>query len=101
MPRMTLPAFKQMVREQHYMLLIDPEAALAAIPDMLPSNMEDRRRGLAILLQVLKARGEIAGEAAQRLARVTQLFGLKPESGAPATVSPLPVGAKAASKKAS
>jgi pimeloyl-ACP methyl ester carboxylesterase len=101
MPRMTLQAFKQMVREQHYMLLIDPEAALAAIPDMLPSDMEARRRGLAILLQVLSARGEIAGEAAERLARVTQLFGLKPESGAPSTVSPLPVGAKAASKKAS
>ena len=29
---MTLPQFKQMAREQFYLLLLEPEATLAAIP---------------------------------------------------------------------
>src|SRR5262249_37271665 len=35
-PRLLLPEFKALVREQFFLLLIDPEAALAAIPKMLP-----------------------------------------------------------------
>ena len=38
--RLTLAEFKMLVREQFFMLLLDREAALAAIPKLLP----DRRR---------------------------------------------------------
>ena len=45
-PRPTLSEFKALVREQYYMLLIDQEATLAAIPDLLPRDREVRRKGL-------------------------------------------------------
>ncbi len=35
---------RRLVREQFYMLLIDPEAALAAIPSMLPADAKTRRK---------------------------------------------------------
>jgi Protein of unknown function (DUF3141) len=75
MVRMTLSEFKAMVREQYFMLLIDPEAALAAIPVLLPSDVEARRKGLATLRQVLSAAGELTGEAARRMERIAGLFG--------------------------
>ena len=36
--RLTLTEFKMLVREQFFMLLLDQEAALAAIPKLLPDN---------------------------------------------------------------
>jgi len=73
-PRLTLPQFKAMVREQYFMLIVDPEAALAAIPHLLPPSAESRRSAFAALRQVLSARGEIGGEAADRLRRMSKLF---------------------------
>ena len=35
---LTLEAFKQTVREQYFSLVLDPEGALAAIPNMLPAD---------------------------------------------------------------
>jgi hypothetical protein len=74
--RLTLAQFKAMVREQYFMLLIDPEAALAAIPAMLPQDAEERRSAFAAVRQVLAARGEIGGESTERLERIRQLFGV-------------------------
>ena len=56
-------------------LLIDQDAALAAIPKMLPENMETRRLALDAVTQVLTAFGPLDGEDEQRLARITNLFG--------------------------
>ena len=44
-----LSVFKATVREQFYMLLIDPEAALAAIPSMLPDDPETRRKAFDLI----------------------------------------------------
>ena len=77
---LTLAQFKTMVREQYFMLLIDPGAALAAIPKMLPANAEARFDGLAAIFQILTASGDIVGEAAERLSRLAQLFGLEEEA---------------------
>jgi hypothetical protein len=74
MPRLTLPAFKTLVREQYFLLLIDEEATLAAISSLLPPSAEKRKKGLAILRDVLSARGEISGEALERFKRVAGLF---------------------------
>ena len=78
--RLTLAQFKTMVREQYFMLLIDPEATLAAIRKMLPDNAEVRREGFAAIHQILTASGEILGEAAQRLSRVARLFDVEEEA---------------------
>jgi hypothetical protein len=74
---LTLAQFKTMVREQFFMLLIDQEATLAAIPNMLPTDAEERRGAFAAVREVLAAGGELGEEAAKRLARIEQLFGLE------------------------
>ena len=67
--RMTLAQFKATAREQFFLLLLEPEAALAAIPKMLPADVAERRKGLAAIRNVLSAGGEISGEAAERLTK--------------------------------
>jgi hypothetical protein len=74
MSRLTVPEFKKMVREQYFMLVIDTEASLAAIPDLLPRDIDARRKAFAAIRKVLSARGEITGEIEIRLRRVAQLF---------------------------
>jgi len=74
--RITLAEFKMLVREQFFMLLLDRDAALAAIPGLLPNNKDERRRTLAAVQEVLSASAEISGEVAKRLKQVVELFGL-------------------------
>src|SRR4029079_15229599 len=75
-PRMTLPEFKMLVREQFFMLLLDRETSLAAIPKMLPDNADQRRAAFAAICEVLSASAAISGEVASRLQRVAELFGV-------------------------
>jgi pimeloyl-ACP methyl ester carboxylesterase len=74
--RITLEEFKMLVREQFFMLLLDRQAALAAIPKMLPDNLDKRRKAFAAIQEVLSASAEISGEVAKRLKEVAGLFGL-------------------------
>ena len=74
--RLTLPQFKKVVREQFFMLLLEPEGALAAIPKLLPESAEQRRAGFAAILEVLSASAKISGEIAKRLRRLAELFGV-------------------------
>jgi hypothetical protein len=87
-PKPTLSEFKALVREQYYMLLIDGEATLAAIPDLLPRDYEARRKGLSALRRVLGAAGDLTGETAQRLERVAELFAVEPETAGVAHTKP-------------
>jgi hypothetical protein len=83
--RLTLAQFKTIVREQFFMLLLEPEASLAAIPKLLPASEAERRAGLDAIRSVLSASGKISGETARRFDRVTQLFGLTAEPQAKAS----------------
>jgi len=74
--RLTLSEFKTLVREQFFMLLLDREAALAAIPKLLPDNANDRRAAFAAIGKVLSASAAISGEVASRFQRVAELFGV-------------------------
>jgi pimeloyl-ACP methyl ester carboxylesterase len=80
--RVTLAEFKMLVREQFFMLLLDREAALAAIPKLLPESMDERRQAFAAIQEVLSASAEISGEVAQRLKQVAGLFGLDHQGNA-------------------
>ena len=73
-PRLTVAQFKAMVREQFFMLLLDQDAALAAIPKLLPQNADERRAGFAAIQDVLSASAAISGEAAMRLKRIGELL---------------------------
>jgi pimeloyl-ACP methyl ester carboxylesterase len=71
----TLTQFKAIVREQFYMLLLYTEAALSAIPSMLPPDPEIRQKALDMIRDVLRARGELSADDQERLQRVGRLFG--------------------------
>ena len=83
--QMTLAAFKALVREQYLMLVVDEEAALRAVPALLPKSVEERRTAFATLRLIIEASGAPADAPAARLQRVAALFGLGPEL---VTVSP-------------
>ena len=72
--KLTLAQFKQLVREQFFMLLIDRDAALAAIPALLPSDTDARQGALAAIQDVVSASGDLTGEAAERMRRIVSLF---------------------------
>jgi hypothetical protein len=74
--RLTLSEFKMLVREQFFMLLLDQEGALAAIPKLLPDNAKARQAAFAAIREVLSASAAISGEVAKRLKRVAELFGV-------------------------
>jgi hypothetical protein len=71
----TLTEFKAIVREQFYMLLLDTEGALSAIPSMLPPDPEIRQKALDMIKDVLSARGELSADDRERLQRVGRIFG--------------------------
>ena len=91
--RITLPEFKMLVREQFFMLLLDQEAALAAIPKLLPENANERRVAFAAIREVLSASAELSGEVARRLNRVAELFGV--DAGVASNIAPFDPNAKA------
>jgi hypothetical protein len=81
---MPLPAFKALVREQFYILLVDTEAALAAIPSMLPPDADTRRKGFDLIKQALSARGAFSDEDNKRMQRMARAFGIdEPSSTVP------------------
>src|ERR1700730_8632221 len=94
-PRLTLAEFKAKVREQFFMLLLDQEASLAAIPKMLPKDGKARRAGVVVIRDVLSASEGISGEVAKRLRRVSELFGVGEDDTSPANASPFDPQAKA------
>jgi hypothetical protein len=82
-----LSAFKALVREQFNMLLVDKDAALAAIPSMLPPDAEIRLQAFNLIKQVLGVRGELSAEDRRRVDDVARLFGI--DEGESAARSPL------------
>ncbi len=77
----TLEEFKRMLREQFFALLLDRDAALAAIPKMLPAGSSVRAEILGRVHRVVSAVGEPSGERAERLAQIEKLFGAGPAAG--------------------
>jgi hypothetical protein len=71
---MPLAQFKAMVRDQLFMLLLDQEAALAAIPAILSRQPGAAPRALELIKAVSRATGTSTAEAQRRLERVIGLF---------------------------
>jgi hypothetical protein len=80
MPSLPLPAFKALVRDQYFMLLIDREAAVAALPSLVPADPETRRKVLAVIHEVVGALGKLNSEGEARLREIARLFGLEEEA---------------------
>ncbi|WP_424578771.1 DUF3141 domain-containing protein [Bradyrhizobium sp. USDA 241] len=92
--RLTLPEFKMLVREQFFMLLLDQQGALGAIPKMLPEDAAQRLAAFTMIREVLSASGEITGERASRLQRIAALFGVEAGEGT-SNITPFDPKAKA------
>ena len=76
---MRLSEFKTLVREQFAMLLIDQQAALAAIASLLPADAKTRSEAFDVVKQVMAACGEISAEDEKRLSEIGRLFGIGEE----------------------
>jgi hypothetical protein len=85
-----LSEFKALVRDQFFMLLIDGDAALAAIPAMLPADLTVRQQALDIIRQVIAARGDLSNEDKSRLAQVAKLFGEDTDTAPGTETAPSP-----------
>lgn len=72
----TLKDFKRVMREQFFTLLLDQDAALAAIPAMLPTDAEVRTQTLDAIREIASAAGKPTGERARRLAQIEKLFSM-------------------------
>ena len=80
--RVGLARFKEIVKEQYLILLLDAERAIAALPKLLPANRRQCEEALALVRRVLAARGPLPEEGRRRLERVEAVFaGPPPELG--------------------
>lgn len=96
-----LSMFKATVPDQFTMLLLDTEAALAAIPPMLPADHETRVEAFSLIEEVLGARGTFSAEEQARLRRVAGLFGLDEKSSVARNLAIVPSSGKDLGAKAS
>jgi pimeloyl-ACP methyl ester carboxylesterase len=80
---MPLAEFKALVREQFNILIIDQDAALSAIPAMLPDDDKTRREAFGLIKQILAARGDLSDEARQKLGEIERLFGVNEKESTP------------------
>jgi hypothetical protein len=77
--RMSLPRFKELVREQYLLVCLDEERAMNTLPALLGVDAAERKAALDIVRQVLAAAGGLSDEASRRLARVEALFAVRPD----------------------
>jgi pimeloyl-ACP methyl ester carboxylesterase len=77
---MPLSRFKAMLREQYFMLLLDEQAALAALPGLLPEDPAQRAEAYGIIRAVTTASGEATEAALARLRALAPLFGVDPDA---------------------
>jgi hypothetical protein len=94
-PDISLSVFKAIVREQFFMLLLDTDAALAAIPSMLPPDAKARRKGFEIIEEIMRACGELSATDKERLSHLARLFDVPDESSTIRSLSVVPPQAKA------
>lgn len=72
--RIGFAKFKEVVKEQYLILLLDTERAIAALPTLLPNDRRQRDDGLAQVRRVLASRGVLPEEGGRRLERIESLF---------------------------
>jgi pimeloyl-ACP methyl ester carboxylesterase len=80
--RVGVARFKEIVKDQYLIMLMDAERAIAALPKLLPANRRQCEEALALVRRVLAARGALPEEGRRRLGRIEAMFaGPPPEVG--------------------
>lgn len=72
--RITLADFKDAVRRQSYIVSLDPEGAIRALPALVP-EMKERRRVMVLAHRVLTVGGPLDAEWLARYREVAEVFG--------------------------
>ncbi len=73
--QMSLAAFKEELKEQYLLMMLDEERAVAAIPKLLPADSAERGAMMGVIRSILAVSGGLSDKAKRRLARVETLFG--------------------------
>ncbi len=76
-PDIALAHYKAIVRQQWAMLSIDQQAALQALPRLVPADADERRQLFDAMEAVITAAGELDGEARRRFDEIKVLFDTK------------------------
>ena len=72
--RIGVARFKEIVKEQYLILLLDAERAIAALPKLLPDDRRQCEEALAMVRRVLATRGALPEEGRRRLERIEAIF---------------------------
>ncbi|HWR67476.1 MAG TPA: DUF3141 domain-containing protein, partial [Desulfomonilia bacterium] len=72
--QLSLPEFKQIIRDQYLMLMLDERRAVDTIPVLLKGHESKAQHLLEHVRQVVTAGGALHKEAQRRLGKVEQLF---------------------------
>ena len=76
--RVGLVRFKEIVKDQYLILLMDEERAIAALPKLLPDNRRQCQEALTLVRRVLATRGNLPEDGRRRLQRIEAIFGGPP-----------------------
>jgi hypothetical protein len=71
----SLAALKAAIKQQAFVLALDEERAIAALPKLAP-EMRHRRQGFDVARTVMKSRGELTPHQEERFRRVASILGL-------------------------
>ena len=70
----SMAQLKEALREQSLLLRLDEERAVAALPQILPRDSDERARTLRAVQRLISAQGDLSDEGRRRLARIEKLF---------------------------
>jgi pimeloyl-ACP methyl ester carboxylesterase len=74
-PRKTLAELKEAIRQQMFVLLLDEERAIAALPKLMP-DPRDRTRAVALARTVASAKGQLSASQEARFQHIEEVLGL-------------------------
>ena len=75
--RLTLAQFRQVLRRQYLLVLLDEQQALDTLPALLSAGEAERRAALDAIRRVLAATGSLSDEGQRRLREIEDAFALK------------------------
>jgi hypothetical protein len=78
--RMSLPQFKEKLREQFLLVWLDEKRAIETLPALIGNNADERMTAIGVLHRVLSARGALSEEGKRRLSHIEALLGSEPEA---------------------
>jgi hypothetical protein len=77
--KLPLAEFKRILREQYFILMLDPKLALATIPELLQNHQGSPEKLYEMIEEIIYADGPPPVAGKKRLARLKKLFSVEKE----------------------